>query len=428
MSDFGFGGFGGNSIAATIARLLSSPGARYLGNQAKQAAQQTVGRPFQVSNPRSNSGTNIPGATPRLGNILGDVARRAGELAGVNQPQQEQDDPLLDLYEQLIGQLQAPVRMPTGIDTENLMEQVRSAIDPIYNQRSEAAENRTSRAREDVRGMYRALSNDYERLAPEQVAQAKAAQEEIKQLYGQLRSNIEGNYSRVSEEQGELFKQLGIEDALPEALDTQTEMAQEASVAASQNQAQQQQRYMDIGQMDSTYYREGSPLATMTGNEISTDMLAELNDYLNQIDAERTSGIQTAYMDQLNQAQGQLGQQQQLAQSEAARRQEMLWQILQSQLQGNQQQTALTPDTFMSQLPPQVQQAIGGAFTRLQRTPEAIYGKVEDKRNPVPGSFVETTPNWYLAQADEMLRRGEIDATTHQALQMYMQLYFGMGK
>jgi hypothetical protein len=307
------------------------------------------------------------------------------------------------------------------------MQQVQSAINPIYDQRAKAAQNQTTRATQDVQGMYGALAKDYERLAPEQIAQAQQAKQEIEQLFGTLRSNIEGSYSRVSDEQGDLFKQLGIESALPDVLNQQQAPVQDALVAASENQAQQQQRYMDIGQMDSTFYREGSPNATMTGNEISTDMLGQLQDYLQQVEAERTAGVQSAYMDQLGQAQSLYGQQQQSAQSEAGRRQEMLWQMLQSQMKGNQQQQELTPDTFMSQLPAQQQQAVAGAFTRLERSPEAVYGKVQDPRNPVPGSFVETTPEWYMSKADEMLQRGEIDPVTHQALLQYMQLYFQMG-
>lgn len=424
---------GDPNIAEVLARLVRSPRVQTGANVLKGLLPLSSG-PLRSSNPSSISGLGPSrGASPRtsqwydnpggmFGGIIGSVLSQNG------QQMQQAQDPLMALYEQLLSQLQQPVDMPTGIDTEDLMEQVRKAIDPIYDQRSQAAQTRGRESRQEVQDMYRALANDYERLAPQQVAQAAAAQDQVEQLYGQLRSNIEGSYARVSEEQGDLFKQLGIEAALPDVLADQQAAVTEASTAASQNQAQQEQRYMDIGQMDSTYFREGSPVATMAGNEISTDMLSQLNEYLNQLEAERTSGIQSTYMDQLGQAQSQLGQQQQMAQSEAARRQDMLWQMLQSQLQGrNQQQSALTPDVFMSQLPPQVQQQIGTAFTKLQRSPEAVYGKVEDKRNPVPGTFVETTPQWYMAQADEMLRRGEIDASTHQALLMYMQLWFKQG-
>lgn len=420
--------FDNPSIIDSIARLVKSPRVQYTGNQLKRALPFASG-PFRTgSASRGSSGQSggafDTGAFARLGQTLGQTA---GMLS--NNPQQEQQpvDPLMSLYQELISQLQQPVSMPTGIDTANLMEQVKSAINPIYDQRASAAESRTGRARKDVQGMYGALADDYERLAPQQVAQANAAKQEIEQLYGQLRSNIQGDYSRVSKEQGDLFKSLGIEAALPDVLQEQNAPIEEALTAGNQLEAQQKQRYMDMGQIDSTYYREGSPNATMTGNEISTDMLSQLQEYLNQVEAERTSGIQTSYMDQLGQAQNQLGQQQQMAQGETARRQEMLWQMLQGQLGGKQQQQ-LNPDSFMSQLPQEMQQNVAGAFTRLQRSPEAVYGKVEDKRNPVPGSFVETNPNWYLAQADEMLKRGEIDPVTHQALLQYMQLYFQMGQ
>lgn len=413
---------------ATITEILNfirSPGLRYgaselLRNAPLGAGPMSTNRPGRIPLSRGASPRQNPGISG-IGEGLGSTI---GRLFSQGMPQQQAEDPLMSLYQSLLDQLQSPVNMPTGIDTEDLMNQVRKAIDPIYDQRSKSAQNQSARGRKEVEDMYRALSQDYERLAPQQAAQAQQAQQQVEQLYGQLRSNIQGDYSRVSKEQGDLFKQLGIEAALPDVLAEQQAPVTDALTAAAQNQAQQSQRYMDMGQADATYFREGSPIATMRGNEIRTDMLAELQDYLAQIEAERTSGIQTSYLDQLGQAQNNLLQQQQMANSEAGRRQEMLWQMLMSQIQGGKQ-TPLTPDTFMSQLSPDQQQSVGSAFTRLQRSPEAIYGKVEDKRNPVPGSFVETTPQWFMAQADEMLRRGEIDPTTHQALLMYLQLYYG---
>ncbi len=402
--------FGDNNIGLKIAKGILGSG-------------RNATRP--VSGTINNA---IRGASPISGNsaVLGNLARQIASQAQQQQMQPPPYDPLQDMYQQLVEQLQAPVAMPTGIDTENLMNQIKSAINPIYDQRIKSAEQTTNRGTAEIKDMYRALSNDYERLAPQQIEQAKAAQQEVEQLYGQLRSNITGNYARISDEQGDLFKQLGIEDALPSVLDEQDDAVNEAATAASQLQAYNQQRYMDMGQADATYYREGSPNATMAGNEISVDLINQLNDYVNQANAERTSGIQSGYLDQLSQAQNQLAQAQQQAQGESGRRQEMLWQMLSSQLNArNQPQQAPTVDSFMGGLPPNIQDSVAGAFTRLQRSPEAIYGKVEDKRNPVPGTFVETTPQWYLAQADEMLNRGEIDQTTYQALQMYLQLYFG---
>jgi|SRR5882724_10526108 len=419
-------GYGDPSIAAAIAALIANPRVQSGISSVRNALPQ-------VSGPlRAGPGM---GASPRSGNTLtlaqqgstggASFGASMGNLLNALSGNGQQQDPLMTLYQQLVDQLQQPVSAPTGIDTADLMKQVQSALNPIYDSREAVAQSQNKRAQADVQGLYGDLAKDYERLAPQQVAQAKDAQAQVADLYGQLRSNIEGSYSRVSQEQGDEFKQLGIQDALPSVLAKQAPAVTEATTAASENQAQQQQRYADIGQMDSTYYREGSPNSLMRGNEESTNLLNQLQDYIQQTEGERTSGIQTGYLQQLGQAQSNLGQQQQAAQTETARRQEMLWQMLQSQLQSSNTQQKLTPDTFMSQLPQQVQQEVGSAFTQLQRSPEAVYGKVQDPRNPVPGTFVDTSPQWYMAQADKMLQDGTIDPTTHQALLMYLQLYYG---
>lgn len=417
---------GYGNLAATLARLVHSPRVKYIGNSLLGTAQSQLGKPFAGSQLPNNPGSSLgtfsqhTGSTPQggLGAVLGSLASQLNE--GVQQTQ----DPMQQLYQQLLDQLQAPVQQPQAPDPQAIMQQIQDAVNPIYDQRAKSAEDKTGRYTKDVQGMYGQLAQEYEKLAPEQIQQAEQAQDQIKQLYGTLRSNIEGNYSRVSNEQADLFKSLGIESALPDVMEEQTAPVQDALTAASQNQAQQQQYYMDQGQTDANYYREGAPLAITTGNEKSSQLVADLQDYLQQVDAERTSAVQSGYMDQLGQAQSQYATQQQQANAETSSRQDKLWQMLQSQLQGSQQQQALTPDTFMSSLPGNVQQGVAGAFTQLERSPEAIYGKVEDKRNPVPGTYVETTPQWYMAQADQMLQQGQIDPTTYQALQMYLQLYF----
>lgn len=419
-------GDGAGGIAGLLARLTQSPQVRYIGSQLEHMLPMGA-QPFRLNNNNNNSNSHPhTGASSNIGTNIGGIAGTiAGALGGGQQ--QQQQDPLMALYAQLLDQLQSPVAQPQGINKEDLMRQVQAALNPVYDARENTARGQADRGTKDIHNMYQGLSQDYQKLAPEQIKQAGEAQKQVEQLYGTLRSNIEGSYSRVSKEQGDLFKSLGIEAALPDVLNKQAAPVQEASAAASENQAQQSQRYMDMGQIDSTFYREGAPNAVLAGNEQSTGLLNKLQDYIQQTEGDRSSGIQTAYMDQLGQAQSQLGQQQQTANSETARRQEMLWQMLQGQLGGKQQQ-ALTPDSFMSTLPGNVQQSVAGAFTQLQRSPEAVYGKVEDKRNPVPGSFVQTTPEWYMQQADQMYQQGSIDATTHQALLMYLQLNFKTGQ
>lgn len=342
--------------------------------------------------------------------------------------QQQQQDPSANLYQQLLQQLQTPVNAPTGVDTADLMKQVQAALNPIYDAREAVANKQNTQAQADVHSMYNDLAQNFSDLAPQQVAQSKDEQKQLADLYGQLRSNIEGSYSRVSQEQADEFKQLGIDAALPSVLDKQQAPVQDALTAASQNQASEQKRALDQGQIDSTFYREGAPIAKMQGVEVGNNLLDQLQNYVQQTEADRSSGIQSGYLDQLNSANSRLAQQQQAAASETNQHQQMLWQILQSQLSGSNSAKASPTDQFLGQLPAPIQQSVAGAFTQLQRSPEAVYGKVQDPRSPVPGTFVDTTPDWYMAQADKMLQDGTIDATTHAALLQYMQLYFGAGK
>lgn len=413
---------GGSGLIWELLHL--APRAKYTWDQFKSILPHATG-PLVSPNYGASSRTAQfvdPSQRP-TNNALGSVLGIAGQLG---QYIKQQNDPMTQLYNQLLDSLSNPVQGPTGINRDDLMQQVQSALNPIYDQRAQKAQAQNSRAQTDIKGMYQALANDYKQLAPQQEAQAKQDQQQIADIYGQLRSNIQGNYGRVAQDQQDLFNKLGIQDALPDVQAQQQAQELDATQAASELQAQQQQRYQDIGSMDATYYRQGSPNAIMAGNEYGTALLNKLSDYLNQNEAERTSGIQSAFMDQLGQAQNQLMQQQQMANSQEQQRQQMLWQILSSQMQGGQQQK-LTPDTFMGSLSPQEQQAVGSAFTQLERSPEAVYGKVQDPRSPVPGTFVNTTPQWYMSQADQMLQNGQIDEATHQALLMYLQLYFGNG-
>lgn len=409
------------STISSLLNLVKSPRVQILGKNARQTAMNNFGGPFGVKPPIQSVGSRQSGSSG-FGNAGANIGSQLASLlgGGGNSPQQQPVDPQMALWNQLLQGLQSPVDMPSGINTEDLMNQVKDALDPIYDQRARSAEKRSAQGRGEMQSLYKQLGQDYERLAPEQMLQAEQTKQEIEDLYGQLRSNIKGDFARVSDDQAELFQQLGIQDALPSVLDDQTEINQESLTAASENQAQQLQRATDIGDMDATYYRKGSPISTMRSTEVTNDMLGQLENYLQQNDAERASAIQSGYMDQLGMANSNLQQQQQMAQQENARRQEMLMQMLMGGMQ--QKNQPMTADSFMAGLDPSAQNSVAGAYTRLQRSPEMVYGKVEDKRNPVPGTFVETTPEWQMAQVDEMLKRGEIDQQTHQLLLMYLQL------
>lgn len=421
---------GGGYDPGLISKLLSVlPTAKY-GYSRFQHLLPTATGPLIAPNKSYGSGASpIVGQfrspqSDAAGSALSNVLGITGQLG---QLMQQQNNPMTDLYNQLLEQLQQPVAAPNGINKDDLMNQVKAALNPIYDQRAATARAQDARGEADIKGMAKALADDFKASGAAQAKENAQNQADVASIYGQLRSNIEGSYGRVNQDQADLFQQLGIQDALPAVTAQQQPAQMDALNAASANQAQQQQYYQDTSKADQTYYNEGSPIAIMAGNEQAANLLSQLTDYLNQNESERASGIQSGYLDQLGQAQNQLAQQQQMAASETDRRQNMLWQILQSQLQGSKAQQASPLDQFMGSLPSNVQQSVAGAFTQLQRSPESVYGKVEDPRSPVPGTFVNTTPQWYAQQADQMFQNGQIDAATHQALLMYLQLYYGNG-
>lgn len=320
-------------------------------------------------------------------------------------------NPLGMLYDQLLDMLTGG----SGVDESALMDQVRGQLDPIYDQRINQARGTYGRGKEDISGMYSALAADYERLAPEQEAQAEEAQQEVEDLYGQLKSNIEGNYARVSQEQVDTMKQLGIEAAAPGVMKPQGERAASAMSRADELGAINQQRYQDIANIDETYYREGSPLASLTGANRVSDLATQLQDYVQQTEAERTSGINQAYSQLLQQAQGQAAQEQN-------QRTQMLWQILQAQLQAQSQpQGEMSPFEMRTSLPGEAQQALRS----IERSEPAVTGRQEIPGHPVPGTYSPITDEWWLNQVDEMYAAGDINETTRQLLMQYIMMTRG---
>lgn len=378
--------------------------------------------------PRNRS-TNQPTRRPSSSYKFGQKTQRTKSLGFGPKSQQPQRDLLGELYNSLISQLQEDV----SVDEDDLMAQIRAAYDPVYNARRSAieemmrsAQQRSATGRQEVVNQYESLGKDYERLAPEATAQAEQFRAGTEELYGKLRSNIEGNYSRIQQEQKELFEELGIEAAAPEVLEPQGKAAAEATTDAETLGTLAQQREREVGQLESRYWREGAPLARLQGSNMSAEMLAGLEDYLRsretditQLEAERSSGIQGAYTQLLQQAQ-------QNAQSQERWQTEMLFNVLNQQMEArNQPQEELTPESYLSMLGPQAGNVLD-AYRQIERSPEAVVGKQFIGETlpdyPVPGEVAPITDQWWLAQVDEMLEAGMIDETTAQLLMNYIRL------
>src|ERR1043165_3606352 len=129
MSLFGSNYGGSSNLINQLLKML--PSAKYGYNRFQNILPHALG-------PLIGGGNNggQPGAAPivgqwhdpnqeAVGNAFGNVLGIGGALG---QYLQQQNDPMTQLYNQLLQQLQQPVASPTGINKDDLMNQVKAAL------------------------------------------------------------------------------------------------------------------------------------------------------------------------------------------------------------------------------------------------------------------------------------------------------------
>lgn len=338
---------------------------------------------------------------------------------------QPRPDPLGQLYMDLIESLQGPAM---GVDSADLMAQITAAIDPVFNARQQAIENLMARAqervgsnRQNVEQMYEDLSQDYLEQVPEAQAQGEAAEAEVEQLYGQLASNIEGHYSRIAAEQEEQFKRLGIEAAAPEVMGEQGEQQAQALAAAEQLGTVNRQRYEDIGNIDATYFREGAPLASLQGKNLSAEMLQGLEDYLFQreqdllqLQGERSSEITSAFQQLMGSAQGSVAEQQRW-------QTEMLFNALENMQEqrrwesefGLKQQSQMGA---LGGLSPQSASRVNSALQSILLNPNVVAGRQTDPDALIAGTRVPLTDAYLRQLAAQYAQQYGLSQAEYNAL------------
>lgn len=337
------------------------------------------------------------------------------------------DDILSLMQEMLLGGGQQ-------VDLGNLRSQIEAQINPVFDARRQAIENLMSRAqqrtaanRQEVTGMYNALGTDYEQTAGVANQAAMQAAAEAAALQGKLKSNIHGNYSRVQDEQAELFKQLGIEEAAPAILPEQAEDQAFLEGIVDQTGAANQQFLQNQGTIDQQYYRQGAPLARLQGANISSDLmlmlenyLAEQGDVLGELEAARQGEI-TGSFNQL--ASG--------AQSQAQQGQQQLWERLMdlydiqkdrmAPREGGTGNLAIDVATSLG-LPPRMGMQVQDAWADILSTPAALYGRVEDPRT---GEQVKTTPARLEQEVRKYARENNLPPQVVNALLAAVAQYMG---
>lgn len=144
-----------------------------------------------------------------------------------------------------------------------------------------AAKGRAKTARADLKALYADLSGYYNQQGDRSSARYGGAQKQSQARTEGLKNAITQDYTERLKEQVDMYKSLGIEAAAPSATEGQyADQASQLGTADIMGNAEQQA--LDVQQRgDQTYWDEGAAIAQTEGAEQQTNVITQLQDYLN---------------------------------------------------------------------------------------------------------------------------------------------------
>lgn len=258
----GAGNTGGSGIPAALANILSR--------------QVVAGRPVP-----SGSG-QFSRSSRSINEILHPSGGGIGSSLGLPKP-----GSLEEILAEL-QRLQDPSRysVDPALLERQAMASAAAQYDPITSalrQQASAAEGRAGRNKEQLGSMYSGLSqslmND---IAPIQ-QQFADTQNKTAGQYQQLKQGISDQYASSQAEQEAMMKRLNIEAAAPQALEGQFKDRDFATNMASVQGQNVQDQLSQQGAGAVNYTRQGSELARTEGTNRQADLMAQLSDYLDQV-------------------------------------------------------------------------------------------------------------------------------------------------
>lgn len=225
--------------------------------------------------------------TSGLANSLADAIRRQADEqsnrgrnnnnGGGGQPKSPLD--------QLIEQIQSINVEATPYET--LLQQATGAAgaeyDPLIAQLESEIASTTKRGeanQQEARDMYNALAQDIAAEMPQITNQMAQASQATEQRYNQTQQELQQQYSQQAQAQAELFKQLGIQAAAPEA--SQQAMEDQAYYQ-QQSQTEEDAALRMLEEMenaDVSYNRQTAQNTRLAGENTAQDIASQLEEYL----------------------------------------------------------------------------------------------------------------------------------------------------
>ncbi len=219
--------------------------------------------------------------------MSGRAAVRKASAATSKTPvaKQKQDD-LSALLGELTGSL-------TGIqqnyDYEGALQQGANAIKKAYGAEIGAVRHAGDRARRDtakgnkeIRRMYNQLAKSFVRSGKSEAKQGTALANQITALATDAGNTVKGNSDKILAEQAQLAKNLGVEAALPDVQDNQRANTDAQMARITNTGARDSETQLKMSGNQRRYMNRGAQGARFEGTNRRADMIAALQDYLQQ--------------------------------------------------------------------------------------------------------------------------------------------------
>lgn len=176
----------------------------------------------------------------------------------------------------------------SGMSDKEIAQLISQSVGGTYNPQIKAieqemgrAKSRAKTARADLKALYADLSGYYNAQGDRSSARYGGAQKGAQARTAGLKNAITQDYTERLKEQVDMYKQLGIEAAAPSA--TEGQYADEASQLGTADimGTAEQQALATEQRGDQTYWDEGAAIAQTEGAEQQTNVITQLQDFLN---------------------------------------------------------------------------------------------------------------------------------------------------
>lgn len=175
-----------------------------------------------------------------------------------------------------------------GMSDKEIARLINQSVSGTYNpqikaiqQEMGAAKRRAGSAKADLKALYNDLSGYYDSRMGASGKMYGVAQKGAQARTQGLKNAITADYTERLKEQVDMYKQLGIEAAAPSATEGQyADQASQLATADMSGNAEAQALAVQQ-QGDQTYWNEGAAIAQLEGAEQQTNVITQLQDYLN---------------------------------------------------------------------------------------------------------------------------------------------------